>query len=284
MQLPAVCFAVLFLACASLPAAAQKAPPNPNDIPASRLAPRFLDDRKETAKYLSALPEGVYRIYEVQGLGRFYLDDIDDVIKNYLRSGRAWEYGFVPYMLKHAKPGSTAIDAGAHIGTHSLTLSRAVGPEGRVYAFEPQKKIYRELTWNLKLNRATNVVPLRFALGDKPGVVRMDKAVSGNEGATHIGAGGDRAELRTLDEFSFQNVSFIKIDVETYEGPVLDGARKTIARHRPAILIEIQGGENYETTSPAIRAKIDATRKKLTDMGYRLERLTPWDYLALPER
>lgn len=283
MRVAAICFVVSFLACASLPAAAQKAPPNSNEIPASRLAPRFLDDRKETAKYLSVLPEGVYRIYEVQGLGRFYLDDIDDIIKNHLRRGRAWEAGFVPYMLKHAKPGSTAIDAGAHIGTHSLTLARAVGPEGRVYAFEPQRKIYRELTWNLKLNRLTNVVPLRFALGDKPGVVRMDKAVGGNEGATQVGAGGDRAELRALDEFPFRNLSFIKIDVEHYEDHLLDGARKTIARHRPAILIEIQGGENYETTSAAIRAKIDATKRKLTEMGYKVERLAPWDYLALPE-
>src|SRR5262245_4239333 len=278
--------ACLVLAAALLlpPAAtrAQQAPPNRNDIAPALLAPRFLDDRQEMAQYLSALPKGVYKIYEV-GRRRYYLDDIDDIIKNLLRQGLPWEQNIGPLLRKHARPGSTALDVGAHIGTHAITLSLMVGPQGRVYAFEPQRKIYRELVWNLRLNGIANVVPLKYAVGDQPGIVNMGITVAGNEGHTAVGEKGDRAELRALDEFPFQDVSFIKIDVEGYEDHVLDGARKTIARHRPVLLVEIQGGYDYDKADEKIRARVDATKKKLAAMGYpKLERVGEADYLGLP--
>ncbi|NBR78651.1 MAG: FkbM family methyltransferase, partial [Alphaproteobacteria bacterium] len=53
---------------------------------------------------------------------------------------------------------------------------------------------------------------------------------------------GDQAELRTIDSFGFRNVSLLKIDVESLEDQVLDGARETILESKPVILAEIQGG------------------------------------------
>jgi hypothetical protein len=43
-----------------------------------------------------------------------------------------------------------------------------------------------------------------------------------------------------LDDFEFENVSFIKIDVEGHESDVLAGARHTIAREKPVMVIEIE--------------------------------------------
>ena len=41
--------------------------------------------------------------------------------------------------MRDAKDGGwVVVDAGAHIGTHALPLSRVVGPSGRVYAIEAQ--------------------------------------------------------------------------------------------------------------------------------------------------
>ena len=57
-----------------------------------------------------------------------------------------------------------------------------------------------------------------------------------------MGEGGDQAELRTIDSFGFRNVSLLKIDVESLEDQVLDGARETILESKPVILAEIQGG------------------------------------------
>jgi FkbM family methyltransferase len=253
-----------------------------NRVDEALLRPYLLDDRSDMRTYLAALPEGAYKVYEVPTLGKFYLDDIQDVIKDRLRKGRTWEGDLVRIFHSHVKPGSTVIDAGAHIGVHTLSLSMLVGVEGRVYAFEPQRKLYRELVHNLRLNGITNAVALRFALGRNAGVIEMSPTAA-NEGATAVGRGGDKAELRSIDSFAFGNVSFIKIDVESFEDEVLEGARLTIARHRPAILIEIQGGHFFLEQAPReILTKIAATRTKLVGMGYNVQRIRGNDYLALP--
>ena len=45
-------------------------------------------------------------------------------------------------------------------------------------------------------------------------------------------------ETYTLDEFNFENINFIKIDVEGVDGQVILGAQKTIKQCRPVIQIE----------------------------------------------
>ena len=53
-------------------------------------------------------------------------------------------------------------------------------------------------------------------------------------------------DVRTLDEFALTDVRFIKADVEGSESAVLGGARKTIARDRPAILLELLSGTHAD--------------------------------------
>lgn len=256
---------------------------NANAVDQALLKPALIDDRAHMEAYLAAWPGALYQRYRVESLGEFYIDDPNDLIKAWLVRGLRWEKHLVELFPRYVKPGSTVIDAGAHIGTHTLALAQLAGPEGRVYAFEPQRKLYRELVYNMRLNNAANVVPLRFALGERAGVIEMAPATAGNEGGTQVGVGGDRVELRSLDSFNFRNVSFVKIDVEGFEDQVLDGARQTIQRNRPAILIEIQGGQRYESASPGMRAAIDGTRARLVAMGYKVERVHAHDYLALPQ-
>jgi hypothetical protein len=45
-------------------------------------------------------------------------------------------------------------------------------------------------------------------------------------------------EARTLDSFEFDFVGLIKLDIQGAEYPALIGARETILRHRPVLLIE----------------------------------------------
>lgn len=253
---------------------------NPNEIETSRLAPQLLRDQAAMREYLAAFPLAEYKIYEVDGQGRFYLDGIDDVIKRPLRKGVMWEPYLENLIPQHVKPGTTVIDVGAHIGTHTLTMARAAGRKGRVYAFEPQRKIYRELVRNLELNDARNTVPLRFALGDRHGVIEMSKSAAGNEGGTAVGSGGDKAELRTLDSFGFRNISFIKIDVEGFEDFVLAGAAQTIEQQHPVLLVEIQGGEDYDKAPAKVRQRIEQTIARLKAFGYAVKRVSRHDYLA----
>ncbi len=256
-----------------------------NTISDEVLAPRLLDDRDEMDAYVAAFPVEDYEIVPMAGRlvgAKLYLDQNTDVIKDEIRAGNVWESTVIDQIIPHVRPSSTVIDIGAHIGAHTLYMSRMAGPAGRVYAFEPQKKLYRELVHNMQLNGALNVVPLRYAIGDTSGVIEMNMPTEGNEGGTSVGKGGDQAELRTIDSFGFDNVSLIKIDVESMEDPVLRGARQTILRSRPVLLVEIQGGYIPESAPPEVRERIEATTTDIESMGYQLIRIGVYDYMALP--
>jgi FkbM family methyltransferase len=246
--------------------------------------PLVLHDEAEVEAYLAGFPSDEYQVHEVPGLGRFYIDDPDERIKKVIVAGQRWEEHIIEVLEEHVRPGSVALDVGAHIGTHTLTMSRLVGPSGRVYAFEPVQKTYRELRRNLELNGVTNVVPLRYAVGKgPPSMIEMNPIHPGEEGGTSVGHGGDRVELRSLDSFGFEQVSLIKIDVEGFELPVLDGAEETIRRNRPVLIVEIMGGYDYETAPPDARMQIDVTRWRIAGLGYTVQRVKKQDYLALPE-
>lgn len=254
----------------------------------SRLAPRLLKDKDAVDRYVADFPRSRYKICSIEGIGKFHVDELDDTIKSQLCKAQIWEPQVLELLRMHIRPGSTVIDAGAHIGTHTVTMSRLAGPGGHVYAFEPQLKIFRELVHNLRLNRARNAVPLRFALGDKPGIIEMSPVVvqadgKRNEGGVSVGKGGDRAELRTIDSFGFHDVSLMKIDVEGFEDPVLDGSLATISHDHPAIIVEIMGGHGYEDAPLHIQRRIRRTILKLETLGYVVRRVDLHDYLALHE-
>lgn len=245
---------------------------------------------QENAIYLSTFPFSQYTILNVAGQGLFYVDERDDCIKNTLKRGKRWEANIESLIFKYVKPGATVLDIGAHIGTHTMTLSRCVGQKGKVIAFEPQRKIFRELVMNLKLNDCTNVTPYRYALGAENAWAYLDKPLDDNEGARFISLHNkdEKIAMRTLDSFNLNNISFIKIDVENYEGEVLDGAKQTILRCKPVILIEIQG--NYVQASlaasdgPALmqeRANINIA--KIKALGYDVTHFECNDYLAIPQ-
>ncbi len=224
-----------------------------------------------------------YQIYHVYGLeADFYVDEGPDGIKSHLKQGIYWEGDIGNLIKSHVQEGTIAVDVGAHIGIHTITMSRKVGPQGAVIAFEPQKKIYAEHLENLKLNHCYNVVTFRKALGDAPKTIQMNSRDPTNEGGTPIGGGGDFAEMITLDSLNLQNVSLMKVDVESYEFFVFQGARETILRNKPVIIFEILGGYAYANSPPDIKEQFDKTIELVASYGYNVSLIYGNDYLALP--
>ena len=230
-------------------------------------------------------------------IGRFHVEPPPrDPIKSYMKLGYVWEPHVVAAIDQYVAPGSVALDVGAYMGTHAMLMGRLAGAAGRVYAFEPQRKVFRELRHNVRLNGLEDVVtPLRYALGAEHAIVELDAPRQGfYEGGVAVGDGGDRVEMRTLDSFGFKDVSLLKIDVEGFEDAVLAGAAETIRTNKPVVLIEILGGVDHRSAMPEERQRIDATTKTLEAHGYRVEPLPSnarwrryWtnlhDYIAVPE-
>lgn len=213
----------------------------------------------------------------------FYVDnDTTDSIKGQLKQGIYWEGTIGNLIKKHCVYGSIAIDVGAHVGIHSITMSRKVGPSGSVISFEPQRKMYKELVHNLYENHCTNVIPIRRALGDTHDKIQMDPINPTNEGGCAIGSGGDVAEMIPLDSLHLTGVSLIKIDVERYELFVLQGMRETILKNKPTLIFEVMGEYSYETATPQIRKCFEDVIEYVTSLGYEVEQIFGNDYIAFP--
>ena len=147
--------------------------------------------------------------------------------------------------------GGVALDVGANVGWHTLLMARLVGETGRVLAAEANPSVRKRLEDNLKLNRFQQVEIIPYAIADTEGTVEFygpdaDDAGSGNghviAGAASGQAGIIRVETRRLDAIlpatQIERLDLIKIDVEGFEWPVLQGAERSIEKFRPHIVFE----------------------------------------------
>ena len=151
------------------------------------------------------------------------------------------------YLAALVPPGGTAIDVGANEGVFAYALA---GIADRVVAFEPNPDYARFARWMLRGRAELHA----FALSDEPGLATFYVPVGGDGTVLHLAGNLKRThaqfpemqthqvEVRTLDEFGFSDVRFIKADVEGSECEVLDGGRATIARDRPVLLLELLSG------------------------------------------
>ena len=142
-----------------------------------------------------------------------------------------------PYVLKQTL--RTAIDIGGHLGDWTLNWHHRVK---KIEIFEPNPDILPKLKKNT--NTLKNCTVHEVALGDTTGKVSMQYDT--NPGTYHITDHNGSINLQTLDSYNFQNVDIIKIDVEGFEVPVLEGAKETILSNKPWIQIEANhSGERY---------------------------------------
>jgi FkbM family methyltransferase len=125
-----------------------------------------------------------------------------------------------------------AIDVGAHVGFWSYYLAMRFET---VHAFEPSELFASCFTRNV---RAKNVILHRIAVGENTGTVEMEMTPE-NTGATHVRHGSPGSiPMRRLDDFGLENVDFMKVDVEGYERMVIEGARETLLRCKPLVIVE----------------------------------------------
>ncbi|HKD05846.1 MAG TPA: FkbM family methyltransferase [Bryobacteraceae bacterium] len=131
--------------------------------------------------------------------------------------------------------GAFCVDVGANIGSVALSLSRAVGPAGRVLAIEPHPRIYAFLSENLALNGASNVNALNIACGDEEGDAYFtdNKYDDMNRIVRDSGTPIKIARLDRIRELrEVPVIDLLKIDVEGYELSALKGASGILARCR----------------------------------------------------
>jgi FkbM family methyltransferase len=150
------------------------------------------------------------------------------------------------------RPGSTVLDIGANVGDWTLSIALRVGANGRVLAFEPVPYLADAISKTSRINRQNQVEVHNLALSNEDGSAEFS-VEQGNSGGSRLGPmSGDFSSItvptRRLDSLlaerpDIDRIDFIKIDVEGFELQVLEGARTTLARFHPALILE-SGHEN----------------------------------------
>jgi FkbM family methyltransferase len=188
-------------------------------------------------------------------------------------------------MVKHlCQPNRDSIDIGANIGTYLHAMKRH---SRQVYAFEPvpwlaqllAKKFGQQVVIeNVALSRDSGTAVLHIPIVE--GALVTGLSTLSDDLARQALHQDVLVETRPLDDVYSGNVGFIKVDVEGHEYSVLQGARRTVARWRPRVLVEAE--ERHE---PGSVRRVQAFFYSLGYQGYfvrqrRLARIEDFD----PER
>lgn len=150
---------------------------------------------------------------------------------------------------KVVKKGNVVVDLGANIGYFTLLAAKIVGPEGKVFSFEPEPKNYGYLEKNIELNNYNNVQSFQKAVADKNGKTRLyicdydtgHHTINNFEGVRAYSQGrlvkekSVEIETVTLDEFfkgKEELIDVIKMDVEGAEALVLAGMDNILKKNK----------------------------------------------------
>ena len=195
---------------------------------------------------------------------RIWVPDDED----WIRWGGDYEWVEFNNVMPHISKWDVALDIGAHVGIWSMRLAERFK---KVISFEPVPKHIE--CWKQNMSKFNlhqwdmheNISILEtVALGHENGTATMKVPNTTNTGMASLvhevfnQRTGDRwvqpgwenfpeieVETRTLDSYEFNQVDFMKIDVEWFELRVLQGAENTIRKHKPIIYIEMHDTEAY---------------------------------------
>ncbi len=181
------------------------------------------------------------------------------------------------------RPGMVIADVGANIGEITLVAANRTTSSGQIIAFEPMSRIADQLEENIRENGLSWAVAVRLGVSNRTGEARIYQPSRVDSGEPNRGLGtlypnevGARPSqtiaLTTLDsyfeEHPVERLDIIKIDIEGAELACLEGARNTLMRYTPTIIIEIQA----ETSANAGYKQSDIL-ELLSGLGYGFQRI-----------
>lgn len=157
---------------------------------------------------------------------------------------KEWESHIARKIINELSINSVFVDVGANIGYFSLIAAKIVGPSGKVFSFEPLKRLVKQFSESADLNEFKCITIFTKAVGEQVGEAVIGTSVQNIGGSSLVSydsqQNNERVIVTTLDsELShLDKIDLIKIDVEGFEYSVLLGAAKIIQKFKPKILLE----------------------------------------------
>ena len=163
--------------------------------------------------------------------------------------------------LQYIKQWRVCLDIGSNIGQWTRPLSKKFES---VVCFEPNPNFRECFEKNIQ---EKNVLLWPYGLSDKEHKAKQDF------NSTVLQQEDGDIDCRTLDSFGLTNVDFVKIDVDGFEIPLLNGARETLSKNDPVINIEMKRDKRTD-----IVVKCESILK---DLGYKFQKRTKSDEVWL---
>jgi len=184
------------------------------------------------------------------------------------------ELGFRLLFQQMLREGMAVIDVGAHIGIYTLLASSRVGPNGRVFSFEPTPATYELLRENVGRTAYRHWVTLhQNAVSDKAG--RLSFAISKDSSRNNSLFFDDKAERQEIVEVETvvldqtipegQQIDLVKIDAEGAEPAVIRGMVRILERNPDIVLFMEYAPEHIQRAGESAEALL----RQLAGMGFR---------------
>jgi FkbM family methyltransferase len=160
------------------------------------------------------------------------------------------EFEDMAYLLHVVGSEDLFVDIGANVGSYTILACAVKGARG--YCFEPVPPTFERLMDNIRINDLSGRVEARnVGISDREGELVF---TAGENCTNHVVSDDEapsdvvRVEALPLDAIlEGEFPSILKIDVEGFETPVLEGARATLRRESlHSVIMELNGsGSRY---------------------------------------
>jgi FkbM family methyltransferase len=217
-------------------------------------------------------------------IGNWYLpsDDNKENIISMVKQENFQCYDALSESWKYVKKFDNAIDVGTWIGDSTVMMSKKFS---NIIGFEPNPIVYNCCIENLRERNIVNCEINKVGLSNIEGEQQfVNKGKSFSGWISTINAQSQKhvkiVETKTLDSFNFTDIDFIKIDVDSHEGYVINGATEFFKKNSPVIMIESKkiDQEKYQNSSMPDPIKI------LKKLNYKIvQKVGKADYILTKE-
>ena len=187
---------------------------------------------------------------------------IDHQFSDHFKKRPSKEAGFrriSSYLLNNNYINGNIIDLGSWIGDNSIPWAKQI--KDIVYAIDPSPNNIEYIELMCKANNISNIKTIQKAIADKNIILNTIHDID-HCTFNEKGEGKQTAEAVSLDyllsEKIIENISYIHLDVESYEFSVIRGAVSLIKKFNPIIAFE----QHLKTDN------YDALSKFIYDMNY----------------
>ena len=167
-----------------------------------------------------------------------FVDPSEPDFGRHIAAFGSWEPHILAEIQARLQPEDVFVDVGANVGIMAFHAARAVGPRGRVIAFEPNPDNVQSLLHGMVENGFGNISLHACGLSDRRGVFSL--AGHSNSALAEVDRTSRLSHTQIGDDVlgGESRIDMVKIDIEGHEPAALRGLRATLKKHRPILLCE----------------------------------------------